>query len=142
MAHAGEAVGPDSSWDALKICHAERIGHGITSVQDSELLKYLADSKVPVEVCPTSNVFTKKYVKRMAEHPVREMFDKGVSVTIGTDDPIFFGAELLDEYWNLYSKLKFSKDEMKQIVLNSFEDSFLAKNEKEQYKLLVEKNWK
>ena len=142
VAHAGEDVGPESIWDALKICHAERIGHGITSVQDSELLKYLADSKVPVEVCPTSNVFTKKYVKRMAEHPVREMFDKGVSVTIGTDDPIFFGAELLDEYWNLYSKLKFSKDEMKQIVLNSFEDSFLAKNEKEQYKLLVEKNWK
>ena len=142
VAHAGEDVGPESIWDALKICHAERIGHGITSVQDSELLKYLADSKVPVEVCPTSNVFTKKYVKRMAEHPVREMFDKGVSVTIGTDDPIFFGAELLDEYWNLYSKLKFSKDEMKQIVLNSFEDSFLAKNEKEQYKSLVEKNWK
>lgn len=78
----------------------------------------------------------------MAEHPVREMFEKGIPVTIATDDPIFFGAELLDEYWNLYSKLNFSKADMKQIILNSFEDSFLPDDEKERMKNLVEKNWK
>lgn len=142
VAHAGEDIGPESIWDALKICHAERIGHGISSVQDSELVKYLADSKIPVEVCPTSNVFTKKYVKKMSEHPVREMFDKGIPVTIATDDPIFFGAELLDEYWNLYSKLKFTKKDMKQIIINSFEDSFLSEEEKTHFKEAIEKNWK
>ncbi len=142
VAHAGEDVGPESIWDALKICHAERIGHGITSVQDSELVKYLAEQKIPVEVCPTSNVFTKKYVKKMSEHPVREMFDKGIPVTISTDDPIFFGAELLDEYWNLYSKLKFTKSEMKQVVLNSFDDSFLDEAVKKKFKDEVEKLWK
>ena len=142
VAHAGEDVGPESIWDALKICHAERIGHGITSVQDSELVKYLAEQKIPVEVCPTSNVFTKKYVKKMSEHPVREMFDKGIPVTISTDDPIFFGAELLDEYWNLYSKLKFTKSEMKQVVLNSFDDSFLDEAVKKNFKDEVEKLWK
>lgn len=142
VAHAGEDVGPESIWDALKICHAERIGHGITSVQDSELVKYLAEKKIPVEVCPTSNVFTKKYVKKMSEHPVREMFDKGIPVTISTDDPIFFGAELLDEYWNLYSKLKFTKSEMKQVVLNSFDDSFLDEAVKKNFKDEVEKLWK
>ncbi|MBQ9909709.1 MAG: adenosine deaminase [Treponema sp.] len=142
VAHAGEDVGPESIWDALRICHAQRIGHGISSVQDPELVKYVRDNKIPIEVCPTSNVFTKKYVKKMAEHPVREMFEKGIPVTIATDDPIFFGAELLDEYWNLYSKLNFSKADMKQIILNSFEDSFLPGEEKERMKNLVEKNWK
>lgn len=142
VAHAGEDVGPESIWDALKICHAERIGHGITSVQDPELVKYVRDNKIPIEVCPTSNVFTKKYVKKMAEHPVREMFDKGIPVTIATDDPIFFGAELLDEYWNLYSKLHFSKKDMKQIIINSFDDSFLPNDKKESFKAKVEQNWK
>lgn len=142
VAHAGEDVGPESIWDALRICHAQRIGHGISSVQDPELVKYVRENKIPIEVCPTSNVFTKKYVKKMAEHPVREMFEKGIPVTIATDDPIFFGAELLDEYWNLYSKLNFSKADMKQIILNSFEDSFLPGEEKERMKNLVEKNWK
>ncbi|WP_407426147.1 adenosine deaminase [Treponema sp.] len=142
VAHAGEDVGPQSIWDALKICHAERIGHGITSVQDSELVKYIAENKIPVEVAPTSNVFTKKYVKKMSEHPVREMFDKGIPVTIATDDPIFFGVELLDEYWNLYSKLNFTKNEIKHIILNSFDDSFLSESEKEEFKKRVEQLWK
>ena len=141
VAHAGEDVGPESIWDALRILHAERIGHGISSVQDEELVKYLCDKRVPVEVCPTSNVFTKKYVKKMTEHPVREMFDKGIPVTIATDDPIFFGVELIDEYWNLYSKLKFSKSEIKQLILNSFEDSFLSSSEKFRYKNLVDEKW-
>lgn len=141
VAHAGEDVGPESIWDALRILHAERIGHGISSVQDPELVKYARDNKIPIEVCPTSNVFTKKYVKKMAEHPVREMFEKGIPVTIATDDPIFFGAELLDEYWNLYSKLHFSKKDMKQIILNSFDDSFLPEEEKESFKAKVEQSW-
>ena len=142
VAHAGEDLGPESIWDALRICHAQRIGHGITSVQDSELVKYLANERIPVEVCPTSNVFTKKYVKKMSEHPVREMFEKGIPVTIATDDPIFFGAELIDEYWNLYSKLKFSKQDIKQIIFNSFEDSFMSDSEKKHCKELVENAWK
>lgn len=78
----------------------------------------------------------------MSEHPVREMFEKGIPVTIASDDPIFFGAELLDEYWNLYSKLHFSKADMKQIILNSFEDSFLSDSEKQEFKNKVKENWK
>ncbi|MBQ9207892.1 MAG: adenosine deaminase [Treponema sp.] len=141
VAHAGEDVGPESVWDALKICNAERIGHGITSVQDSDLVKYIAEHKIPVEVAPTSNVFTKKYVKKMSEHPVREMFDSGIPVTIATDDPIFFGVELLDEYWNLHKELRFTDEEIKQIILNSFDDSFLSDSEKEKFKAQVEERW-
>ncbi len=142
VAHAGEDCGPESIWDALKICHAERIGHGITAVQDENLMKYLRDENIALEVCPTSNVFTKKYVKSMAEHPVKSFYEKKVPVTLATDDPIFFGVELLDEYWNLYSELGFKMEDIKKIILAGFEYSFLSDSEKKSYENSVEENWK
>lgn len=142
VAHAGEDCGPESIWDALKICHAERIGHGITAVQDENLMKYLRDENIALEVCPTSNVFTKKYVKSMAEHPVKTFYEKKVPVTLATDDPIFFGVELLDEYWNLYSELGFKMEDIKKIILAGFEYSFLSDSEKKSYENSVEENWK
>ncbi|MBQ0050480.1 MAG: adenosine deaminase [Treponema sp.] len=142
VAHAGEDCGPESIWDAIKICKAERIGHGITASQDEELMKYLSENKIALEVCPTSNVFTKKYVKAMSEHPVRQFFDKKVPVVIGTDDPIFFGVELLDEYWNLYTDLKFTKEEFKELIMNSFDYSFLSPSDKFTFKNSVEDSWK
>lgn len=142
VAHAGEDCGPESIWDAIRICHAERIGHGITASQDEELMEYLANHKIPLEVCPTSNVFTKKYVKSMKEHPVKKFYEKKIPVTIATDDPLFFGVELLDEYWNLFSELDFSMDDIKNLILASFECSFLSGEEKKSYKNSVEKSWK
>ncbi|MBQ3922189.1 MAG: adenosine deaminase, partial [Spirochaetales bacterium] len=103
VAHAGEDVGPESVWDSIKLLDAQRIGHGISSIQDENLVKYLADNKIPLEICPTSNVFTKKYVQKIEDHPIRPFFDKGVIVTVNTDDPTFFNVSLLDEYWNLYT---------------------------------------
>ncbi len=139
VAHAGEDVGPESIWDALKICHAERIGHGITACQDNELMTYLADNKIPLEICPTSNTFTKAVVKKLEEHPLRTFFDKGILVTVNTDDPIFFGVELLDEYYNIHKKLNFTETELKQIILNGFDASFLSASEKKKFKADVEK---
>ncbi len=133
VAHAGEDVGPESVWDAIKILKSERIGHGISSVQDEELMKYLKDNKIPVEVCPTSNVFTKHYVKSMEEHPVRKLYDEGVLVTIGSDDPVFFKTTVNEEYYNLYSKLNFSINEIEDLVCNSFKASFLSENKKAAY---------
>ena len=63
VAHAGEDVGPESMWDAINYCHAERLGHGITAIQDEKLMQYLSDTKLPIEICITSNTFTKKVVK-------------------------------------------------------------------------------
>lgn len=142
VAHAGEDVGPESIWDAINICHAERIGHGITAAQDEELMTFLREHNIPLEVCPTSNVFTKKYVAAMREHPVRTFFDKKLPVTIATDDPIFFGVELLDEYWNLHKELKFTNEDIKEIIINGFNASFLKPEEKESFINLVEQTWK
>lgn len=124
VAHAGEDVEPFSIWDAIDVLHAERIGHGTSAYQDEKLLKTLAEKQIPMEVCPTSNVFTKGLVKEMKAHPIRTFFDKGLLVTVNTDDPVFFKVELLDEYWNLYSELGFTMEEIKTIVANSYKASF------------------
>ncbi len=141
VAHAGEDVGPESVWDSIQILHASRIGHGISSIQDSALVETLAKQKIPLEICPTSNVFTKRFVKRLSDHPARTLFLKGVAVTINTDDPLFFNVELLDEYWNAYSKMDFTKTELKQVILNSFNFSFLPDNEKARFCEAVENAW-
>lgn len=142
VAHAGEDTDPFSVWDAINVCHAERIGHGTTSFRDSELVKALAEKRIPLEICPTSNTFTKAVVKKMGEHPIRGYFDNGVLVTVNTDDPIFFGVELLDEYYNLYSKLNFTEEEIKKVILNSFEASFLSEKDKSACIAKVEETFK
>ncbi len=141
VAHAGEDVGPESVWDSIKLLDAQRIGHGISSVQDKELIKYLVENKIPLEVCPTSNVFTKKYVKKIEEHPIRQMYDDGVIVTVNTDDPTFFNVSLLDEYWNLYTKLDFTLDEIKDLIIKSYQVSFLPENDKNAYISMVNDAW-
>lgn len=133
VAHAGEDVGPESIWDAITVLHSERIGHGITAVQDEELMEYIKKNAIPLEVCPTSNVFTKKYVKTMSEHPVRRLYDEGILVTIGSDDPVFFKTTVNGEYWNLYSKLNFTTGEIEDLICNSFKASFLSEEEKSKY---------
>ncbi len=95
--HAGETTGPDTVWDALRVLGAERIGHGTSSVADAELLAYLAEARIPLEVCPTSNVATRA-VASIEEHPVRQMREAGVVVTINSDDPPMFGTSLNQEY--------------------------------------------
>ena len=95
--HAGETTGPQTVWDSLTLLGAERIGHGTSSAQDPALLRHLADSGVPLEVCPSSNVATRA-VARLEEHPIRAFRDAGVTVTVNSDDPPMFGTTLNREY--------------------------------------------
>jgi adenosine deaminase len=141
VAHAGEVVGPESIWDSLNTLKVERIGHGLSAIQDPKLVKHLAEKQIPIEICLTSNIITQKYVTKAQDHPVRDLFDQGVLVVINTDDPTFFNCTLIDEFWQLHSKLKFTMAEIKQLVLNSFKASFLTKEEKAQYFLRVEAAW-
>ncbi|WP_369358986.1 adenosine deaminase [Streptomyces sp. cg2] len=95
--HAGETTGPGTIWDALTDLRAERIGHGTSATQDPALLAHLAEHRIPLEVCPTSNIATRA-VRTLEEHPVKEMVDAGVLVTINSDDPPMFGTDLNTEY--------------------------------------------
>jgi adenosine deaminase len=141
VAHAGEVVGPESIWDALRTLKVERIGHGLSAIQDPELIKYLAEKQIPVEICLTSNIFTQKYVTRTEDHPVRSLYDQGILVVINTDDPTFFHCTIIDEFWSLHSKLKFSMDEIKEIIINGFKASFLKPDQRDHYISLVESSW-
>ncbi len=95
--HAGETTGPGTIWDAIRSLGAERIGHGTSAVQDPELLAYLAEHRIWLEVCPTSNVATRA-VPELAQHPLAEMVAAGVPVTINSDDPPMFSTDLNTEY--------------------------------------------
>lgn len=142
VAHAGESVGPESVWAAIKGLKAERIGHGISSIQDEKLMQYLKKYQIPLEICPTSNIFTAHYVKKIENHPIREFYDRGLNVTLNSDDPtFFFNTDLIDEYWNLYSKLSFSLDDLKIIIINGINSSFMNKNDKKKLIKQVELAW-
>ncbi|MFL5515044.1 MAG: adenosine deaminase [Gemmatimonadales bacterium] len=95
--HAGETTGPPTIWEALTELGAERIGHGTSASEDPDLLAYLAEHRIPVEVCPTSNVCT-GVIGDLSKHPVIAMAAAGVPVTINSDDPPMFGTTLNREY--------------------------------------------
>ena len=95
-------------WEAINELKVERIGHGTSATQDEKLLEYLAESQLPLEICPKSNIITKKYVSSYTDHPMRGFFDAGINVTVNTDDPILFNIELNEEYLNVAEGLNFT----------------------------------
>ncbi len=95
--HAGETTGPQTVWDALRSLGAERIGHGTSAAQDPELLAHLAEHRIALEVCPTSNIATRA-VATLEEHPIGAFARAGVIVTVNSDDPPMFGTDLNTEY--------------------------------------------
>ncbi|MCX2181554.1 adenosine deaminase [Streptomyces sp. SKN60] len=122
--HAGETTGPETVWDAINELGAERIGHGTSSVQDPELLKYLAEHRIALEVCPTSNIATRA-VERLEDHPVRQMVEAGVLVTINSDDPPMFGSDLNNEYAVAARLLGLDERGLAALAKNAVEASFL-----------------
>ncbi|RNL63167.1 adenosine deaminase [Nocardioides marmoriginsengisoli] len=95
--HAGETTGPETIWDAIRVLGAERIGHGTSAATDPELLAHLAETGIPLEVCPSSNIATRA-VATLAEHPIAAFRDAGVVVTVNSDDPPMFSTSLNQEY--------------------------------------------
>ncbi|MEG3633705.1 adenosine deaminase [Micromonospora palythoicola] len=122
--HAGETTGPQTIWDALHELGAERIGHGISAAQDPDLLAYLAERRIALEVCPTSNVRTRA-VAHIDEHPLRRLVDAGVLVTINSDDPPMFGTTLDDEYAVAARLLDIGPDGVAELARNAVTASFL-----------------
>ncbi len=124
VAHSGEDDGPWSIWDTLRILKAERIGHGTSAIQDPDLLEYIRDKRIPIEICLTSNLFTGKYVRRAQDHPVRRYYDMGIICSINTDDPEIFNVDLTQEYYNLYKYLNFSITEIIDLIKMGVESTF------------------
>ncbi|MEU3747395.1 MULTISPECIES: adenosine deaminase [Streptomyces] len=122
--HAGETTGPETVWDAINDLGAERIGHGTSSVQDPALLAHLAEHRIALEVCPTSNIATRA-VATLDEHPIRQMVDAGVLVTVNSDDPPMFGTDLNNEYAVAARLLGLDERGVAALAKNAVEASFL-----------------
>ncbi|MCX4513595.1 adenosine deaminase [Streptomyces sp. NBC_01619] len=122
--HAGETTGPETVWDALNDLRAERIGHGTSSTKDPKLLAHLAEHRIPLEVCPTSNIATRA-VATLDEHPIKEMVEAGVLVTVNSDDPPMFGTDLNNEYAVAARLLQLDERGVAALAKNAVEASFL-----------------
>ncbi|MFF2025524.1 adenosine deaminase [Streptomyces sp. NPDC058171] len=135
--HGGELTGPASVRDCLDDLHADRVGHGVRAAEDPRLLKRLADRGVTCEVCPTSNVALGVYDKA-ADVPLRTMFDAGVPLALGADDPLLFGARLNEQYELARTVHGFSDPELAELARQSIRASAAPREEKE--RLLGEVN--
>src|SRR5690606_952716 len=128
--HAGEAYGPESIHQALHYCRANRIGHGTRLYEDPDLMRYVRDFRIPIEICLSSNVQTRA-VASYADHPVRRYFDEGIVVSLNTDNRLMSGTTLTEEYRLAHEHLGFSWEELKQVALMAFDAAFLPWDEKQ-----------
>jgi adenosine deaminase len=122
--HAGEAYGPESIHQAIHLCGAHRIGHGVRLIEDGDLLNYVNDHRIPLECCPSSNVQTKA-VRNLADHPIRLFFDLGLRVTVNTDNRMVTRTSVSEEYLKLHQVLGFSLEEIKELIIMGFKSTFL-----------------
>jgi adenosine deaminase len=114
----------------MRSLRVERIGHGVRAGEDEELLAFLAETRLPLELCPLSNVRT-GVVKSIDDHPVRKLFDNGLFITINTDDPKMFGNSLAEEYRLLEERLGFSRPELRSLILNAISACWLPPERKQ-----------
>ena len=132
VAHAGEEGPPEYVWEALDLLQVNRIDHGVRSDEDPALLQRLIDEKMPLTVCPLSNLKL-CVVEDMAEHNIHRLLKQGVHVTINSDDPSYFGGYMNDNFLAVHTALNLSNDELKQLAINSFEASFIDSAEKQKW---------
>ncbi len=127
--HAGETVGPASVWGAIRSLKAERLGHGVRSIEDPVLVDYLVGHQIPLEVNPTSNLCLGVYPS-YAEHALRRLVEAGACVTLNSDDPALFNTTLNDEYLHAVQDCGLSLDQLEQVALNGLRASYLPEDRK------------
>ena len=134
--HSGEALGAESVEKALEF-GAKRIGHGVRSVESEKTLQILKDKKIPLEICPTSNLNTKMF-NNYSEIPLEKLIDSGVIVTVNSDNMTVSGTNARKDMQHLIESHNLSKEQVRELILNSVSASFLSKEEKVELKKLVE----
>lgn len=142
-AHAGEVAGPQSIWEAINRLKVNRIGHGTRAREDAALVDFLVERGIPLEVCPISNVRT-GIIDSLERHPVRYYFEKGVRLSVNTDDPRMFGNSLAEEYLLLEEKLGFSRQDIRALIMMGIETSWMSESRKSHYRqrFIDDQDWK
>lgn len=132
VAHAGEEGPPEYVWEALDLLKVNRIDHGVRSEEDPALMQRLIQEKMPLTVCPLSNLKL-CVVDDMKQHNIRRLLQQGVQVTVNSDDPSYFGGYMNDNFVAIQEALDLSQDELKQLAINSFEASFISDEQKQKW---------
>ena len=127
--HAGEAFGPESIAQAVHLCGAHRIGHGVRLRENGDLLNYINDHRIPLEMCPSSNVQTRS-VADVKSHPLRFYFDFGLRVTVNTDNRLITDTTSTKELWIAHREMGFTLEDLVTVVVQGFKSAFLPFREK------------
>jgi len=137
VAHAGEEGPAEYIWEALNLLKVSRIDHGVRAIEDEELLKLLAEKRIPLTVCPLSNVKLCVF-KDLKDHNLKKMLELGLCVTINSDDPAYFGGYINQNFIETAEALDLSELEIKTLAKNSFEAAYMPKDLKEKYYLEID----
>lgn len=137
VAHAGEEGPAEYVWEALDLLKVNRIDHGVRSEEDPELMQRLIAEKMPLTVCPLSNLKL-CVVDDMQQHNIRRLLQQGAHVTVNSDDPSYFGGYMNDNFIAIAEALDLSNEELKQLAINSFEASFISDTEKQKWISLIQ----
>jgi aminodeoxyfutalosine deaminase len=136
LMHAGEVGGPEKIREAIELLQVERIGHGIAAAHDRALMDLLVDRRIPLEICPQSNIRTGALAKqlglpdaRIEDHPLPQLWRQGIPVVLSTDDPAMFHTTLQAEYENV-ARMGLGESELAELVDMSFRHAFLSENDK------------
>ncbi|MGC9146110.1 MAG: adenosine deaminase [Nitrososphaeria archaeon] len=127
--HAGEEASADYIWEAIKELKTDRIDHGYHMFEDPDLVDYIKNNRIPVTMCPLASVGV-GYFKDILEVPVKRALDHGLLVSVHSDDPAYFGGYINENYYAVARSQKLSSEEIRALVRNSFESSFLDEKEK------------
>jgi adenosine deaminase len=119
-AHVGEFGSAESIRTAVEVLHLDAVQHGISAVESPDVMRWLASAQIPLNICPTSNIRMLR-ARTYRTHPIRQLFDNGVIVTIGTDDALIFGDGTSEQYMKLYKNKAFSLDELDIIRRNGLD---------------------
>ena len=132
VAHAGEEGSPEYIWEALDILKVKRIDHGVQCLKDEKLIQRLRNDEIPLTVCPLSNIKLKVFEK-LQDHTLKKLLNKGLTVTINSDDPAYFGGYLNTNFIESQMALDLHKEDIKTLVINSFKSSYLSEKKKKKW---------
>ncbi len=132
VAHAGEEGPPEYIWEALDLLKVKRIDHGVQCLKDEKLVQKLRDEQIPLTVCPLSNIKLCVF-KKLEDHNLKKLLDKGLMVIVNSDDPAYFGGYLNTNLIECQKALNLSMEDVKKLAINSFKSSFLSEDEKKKW---------
>jgi adenosine deaminase len=137
LAHAGEEGPPSYIWQALELLKVSRVDHGVRAFEDEELMQHLIAEQIPLTVCPLSNTKLQVF-SDMSEHNILKMLERGVKVTVNSDDPSYFGGYVAANYLALVKSLPLNEQHLKQLASNSIEASFMGEEQKQEHLRSIE----